>query len=150
MPPLSKGVITLLVKCSPNTLVNSYQVYTSVGWISVFKNRWIWLWKKLNKDLVLCKCFNYFLISEQVIIFCKRNLWPVLINLIIFGYHWEVFTNQLWLFFGVKITKWVNPFFLESKEQAAITNAALPGTLNPKLASPLSTYWWIWIFYLDT
>jgi len=31
-------------------------------------------------------------------------------------------------------------FFLESKEQAAIANAALPGTLNPKLASPLSTY----------
>jgi len=31
-------------------------------------------------------------------------------------------------------------FFLESKEQAAIANAALPGTLNPKIASPLSTY----------
>jgi hypothetical protein len=29
---------------------------------------------------------------------------------------------------------------LESKEQAAIANAALTRTLNPKLASPLSTY----------
>jgi hypothetical protein len=73
VPPLSKGVITLLVKCSTNTLVNSYQVYTSVGWISVFKKRWISLWKKLNKDLVLCKFINYFLMSEQVIIFCKKK-----------------------------------------------------------------------------
>ncbi len=32
-------------------------------------------------------------------------------------------------------------FFSWRVEQAAIANAALPGTLNPKPASPLSTYW---------
>jgi hypothetical protein len=120
----AKELLCLLVKCSPNTLVNSCQVFSSVRWVSFFKNRRICLWKKPNKDLVLCKFIIIFLMSGQGI------------NFVI-----ERFSQTDYdFFFGSKSQNGWTLFFLESKEQAAVANAALPATLNLKLESPLSTY----------
>jgi len=120
----AKELLCLLVKCSPNTLVNSCQVFSSVRWVSFFKNRRICLWKKPNKDLVLCKFIIIFLMSGQGIIFVI-----------------ERFSQTDYdFFFGSKSQNGWTLFFLESKEQAAVANAALPATLNLKLESPLSTY----------